>query len=359
MAKAAYRDYVRLVRGFNTFTNLMQCDCINGYAVGKKRKEGGKTNQTSIIVFVNKKLGLRRLPISNRIPKQFRLPSERSKDGFLEFTTDVQTARFSSLENTDRLRPAPSGISIGHVNITAGTLGGLVRDETNANVVILSNNHVLADSNEAVAGDAILQPGPADGGSLANDEIATLTRFVPIDFSSGADNRVDGAIATPLDPSDVVWSTVDIGPETPRVRRIVTESDLGDPVQKTGRTTGHTQGFIDALFATVQVKYDMFKKATFVDQIIVSQNPGEDDFSNGGDSGSLVYDMQDRVIGLLFAGSESSADEPGTTIINPINFVMNALDIGFLTQGQQPSGGRGRVRAKKKGKKSKKKSKRR
>lgn len=360
MAKAAYRDYIRMVRGFNTFTNLMQCDCINGYAVGKKRKEGGKTNQTSIVVFVNKKLGLRRLPISNRIPKVFRVPSERSKDGFLEFATDVQTARFSSLQYTDRHRPAPSGISIGHVNITAGTLGGLVKDQSSGNVAILSNNHVLADSNEAVNGDAILQPGPADDGNPASDQIATLTRFVGINFDGG-DNRVDGAIASPDDPDDVLWSTLDVGPETPRIRRIVAESDLGTAVQKTGRTTGHTYGFIDALFATVQVKYDMFKKATFVDQIIVSQNPGEEDFSNGGDSGSLVYDLNNSVVGLLFAGSESSEEEPGTTIINPINFVMNALDIGFLSaddaQASSTARGSAKHKTRKKSSKSKKKSK--
>jgi hypothetical protein len=336
----------------------MQCDCINGYAVGKKTSQGGKTSKTSIIVFVNKKLGLRRLPISNRIPKAFRLPSERSKDGFLEFTTDVQTARFSSLEYTDRVRPVPSGISVGHVNITAGTLGGLMRDTTSGDVVILSNNHVLADSNEAVSGDAILQPGPADGGSPASDQIATLTRFVPIDFGGG-DNRVDGAIATPIDPNDVVWNTVDVGSETPQVRRIVTESDLGVSVQKTGRTTEHTEGFIDAMFATVQVKYDLFKKATFVDQIIVSQNPDQEDFSNGGDSGSLVYDSQNRVIGLLFAGSESSEGEPGTTIINPINFVMNALDIGFLSPGDHPGATRARGSKKTAKKKSKKQWKKR
>ena len=274
MARAKYRDYVRMVRGFNTFTQMMQCDCINGYAVGRKISGGIPTNDIAITVFVNKKLSLRRLPTANRIPKALRLPSERSKDGVLEFITDVQEARFASLSYIAKERPAPSGISIGHINVTAGTLGGLVRDRRTGDVVILSNNHVLADSNEAAVGDAIVQPGTADGGTSPADDIARLTRFVPIDFSGGP-NRVDGAIATPLKPDDVVWFTRDIGPETPRVCRVLGEADLGEEVHKTGRTTEHTHGFVQALFATVQVKYDLFKKASFVDQIIVSQKPTE------------------------------------------------------------------------------------
>ena len=358
MAIAAFRDYVRLVRGFNTFTQLMKCDCINGYAVGRKRRGGEVTKDMCISVFVNKKLSLRRLPTSNRIPKTFRLPNEHSKDGVLEFTTDVQEARFSSLEFTTRERPAPSGISVGHVNITAGTLGGLVRDRETGNVVILSNNHVLADSNEAVVGDPILQPGPADGGTNPADQIATLTRFVPIDFAEGSEHRVDGAIATPLNPADVAWNTVEIGAETPKTRRVLGESDLGDYVHKTGRTTEHTQGFVEAMFASVSVKYDLFKKATFVDQIIVSQSPAEEAFSNGGDSGSLVYDSDNRVVGLLFAGSEGSETEPATTIVNPINYVMNQLNVELLNAGDHPSASASRAR-RKAAKKARSKSRRR
>ncbi|MEJ2207052.1 MAG: hypothetical protein P8170_23465 [Gemmatimonadota bacterium] len=336
MARARFRDYVRMVRGFNTFTELMRCDCINGYAVGRK-VTAGQVRGIAITVFVNKKLSLRRLPLSNRVPKTFRLPSERSKDGFLEFVTDVQEARFSSLEFTARERPARSGISIGHVNVTAGTLGGLVRDRTDGSVVILSNNHVLADSNEGVAGDTILQPGAHDGGRSPRDDIGTLKRFVRIEFAPGAQNRIDAAIAAPADLADVAWNTVEIGPETPRVRRILSEDDLGDPVQKSGRTTAHTEGVVHGMFATVQVKYDMFKKATFVDQIIVSQAASEEPFSSGGDSGSLVYDDEGRVVGLLFAGSEGTETEPATTIVNPVNYVMAGLDVELLAEGDHPS----------------------
>jgi len=340
MARARFRDHVRLVRGANQFLQMLHCDCINGYSVGRKRTAGRTLDDLSVIVYVNKKLSLRRLPLANRIPETLRIPDDRAPNGVLEFVTDVREARFSSLEFTQRLRPAPSGISIGHVAITAGTLGGLMRDRQTGNVVILSNNHVLADSNDGVIGDPILQPGPADGGTDPADRVARLTRFVEVRFGRTAENRVDGAIATPIDPQDVLWNTIEIGPEMPGGGRTLSEDDLGEFVRKSGRTTEHTQGFIQALFGTVQVKYDLFKKATFVDQIIVSQSPTEEDFSNGGDSGSLVYDSTDTCIGLLFAGSPSSGGEPGTTILNPIHYVTQALDLDFLSPGDHPSGSR-------------------
>lgn len=112
MATAAFRDYVRLVRGFNTFTQMARCDCISGYAVGRKITDKKPTGDIAIVVFVNKKLGLRRLPLANRIPKVLRLPSEKAPDGVLEFVTDIQEARFASLEYIARERPAPSGIAL-------------------------------------------------------------------------------------------------------------------------------------------------------------------------------------------------------------------------------------------------------
>jgi len=338
MAHAAFRDYRRFLRGINQFFQMLPCDCINGYALGRKVTKGKILDQLAIQVFVNQKLSLRRLPLANRIPATIRIPDDRAPEGVLEFATDVLAARFSALELTSRMRPAKSGISIGHKDITAGTLGGLVRDGESGNTVILSNNHVLANSNGGAAGDAILQPGPADGGQLPADGIARLTRFVEIDFTPGAENLVDAAIATPLDAGDVLWNTVDVGAGTPAETRDLSDSDLGLPVHKTGRTTEHTQGFVQALFGTVQIKYDLFKKATFVDQIIVSQSPPEGAFSNGGDSGSLVYDSQNKCIGLLFAGSQGTETEPATTILNPIHHVLRLLKVEMLTPGSHPTG---------------------
>ena len=60
-------------------------------------------------------------------------------------------------------RPVPIGVSTGHLNVTAGTIGARVIDETR-NVFALSNNHVYADGNDASKGDFVIQPGTLDGG---------------------------------------------------------------------------------------------------------------------------------------------------------------------------------------------------
>ena len=76
----------------------------------------------------------------------------------------IEVGQLRALQaRTDRWRPAPGGVSIGHYKITAGTFGGIVRDRNTGERLILSNNHVLANSNNASAGDVILQPGAIDG----------------------------------------------------------------------------------------------------------------------------------------------------------------------------------------------------
>jgi hypothetical protein len=337
MAYATARDLVRIIRtGRQLFVQIaasMGCDCINGFAITRKRVSGKITDQPSIAFYVNRKLSLRNLPIQNRIPKQINIPWEYSPDGVLEVVTDVQPARFQALENTARLRPCPGGLSIGHVDITAGTLGCLVRDKTNDATAILSNNHVLANTNQAALGDPILQPGPYDGGAAPTDTIAILNRFHPIDFAEGATNYIDAAVAAPTDPTWVEDNIKDIGDSIPTEWLDIGIDDLGTYVRKSGRTTEHTTGYVDAVNATVTVKYGLFEKATFVDQIIITQELPEEDISAGGDSGSVVLDREKKLIGLLFAGSErdEAAGEPATAIINPIKHVFNLLNLETLT----------------------------
>jgi len=98
-------------------------------------------------------------------------------------TDVIQTGEIKALQaRTDKWRPAPGGVSIGHKDITAGTLGGVVIK--NGSRMILSNNHVLANSNDAEIGDSIYQPGPYDGGG-SNDKLALLHSFAPIVFEGG------------------------------------------------------------------------------------------------------------------------------------------------------------------------------
>ena len=91
------------------------------------------------------------------------------------------------------MRPVPGGISIGHTEITAGTFGCLVK--RGSDTYILSNNHVIANSNDAQVGDVIIQPGPVDGGTSPADDIARLAEFIPMSYQG--DER-DGGSTCPI-----------------------------------------------------------------------------------------------------------------------------------------------------------------
>lgn len=227
-------------------------------------------------------------------------------------------------------RPVPIGVSTGHPDITAGTLGARVTNGTN--VFALSNNHVYADQNDASIGDSALQPGAYDGGTDPADKIGALHDFEPINFSGG-NNQLDAAIAI-TSTSMVGTSTLPDGYGTPSSSHISCNSNCGNllnlNVQKYGRTTGLTAGTINEVNVTVNVCYEGFaifctKLATFVDQITILDNDGKDNsnsFSAGGDSGSLIVSQSgNQPVGLLFAGSSAR------TIANRIDLVLNRFGV--------------------------------
>jgi len=242
----------------------------------------------------------------------------------------VHTGLIDAQPHRMRLRPAPGGISVGHRLITAGTLGCLVRGRSAPRInrlMVLSNNHVLANTNGGPLGESILQPGPYDGGHHPADQIAVLERFVPINFAAGSANIVDCATG---------WAWPDrVRPELMyisggiiryfRAGATPVAAVLGMSVGKSGRTTQLTSGTIRAVGVTVNVSYDGGRVARFTNQIAVRAASG--DFSAGGDSGSLIWtwDARRAPVALLFAGGG------GTTFGNPIASVLASLDVQLVT----------------------------
>lgn len=327
LARNVRREHIEFLFGK---PNVITC------GVGFKESQGAITDEPCVVVGVTKKVPQAQLTAQELVPKAL---SQNIKTDVVEVG---QIRAFQSPR--DRWRPAPGGVSIGHYAVTAGTLGCLVTK--NSQTYILSNNHVLANSNNAQAGDAILQPGTYDGGTQA-DQIATLAEFVPIDFGdappecsiatgveqlinavakamgsshrilafqeSPGTNLVDCALALPTSLDIVSKEILNIG-----LPKGVHQAGLGTAVQKSGRTTGHTTDQIIQIDVTVQVAYGTHT-ATFTDQLMAGA------MSAGGDSGSAVLDSDGYVVGLLFAGSET------TTIINPIQAVMDALGVQIVT----------------------------
>ena len=240
-----------------------------------------------------------------------------------------------------RVRNLNFGVSGGNVNDTtkrfccSGTLGALVSH--NGTQYILSNNHVLGRSGNAVAGEDVSQPGRID----LNCNIGTIVADFTVAPPLGPSN-VDAAIAQLRGGQmDSTGEIEDIGlpggPIAPTV---------GMSVAKSGRTTGFTTGTISSINTSVSVQYQANcgsgKKFTvsYTNQVVVNSST----FSAGGDSGSLIVSNNSahNAVALLYAGSSTS------TIGNPINEVLARLSaalgggtVSIVGGGGGPSGPQG------------------
>jgi len=235
-------------------------------------------------------------------------------------------AGWSPADLQRRVRPLRPGLSISHPDVTAGTLGGFVRRPGADQLLVLSNNHVLANSDAASLGDPALQPGVADGGTAA-DRIGTLAGFVPLTDEPG--NLVDAAVAA-LDAGVEADPTAYPGGALLGTVAAVDDVDPDEEVEKLGRTTGHTRGRITAVEVDgVGVQYDDGVH-TFDDQVEIEGLTGA--FSAGGDSGSVIWRSRDRApVGLLFAGStEGGSAGGGVTFANPLATVLRSLGVDWL-----------------------------
>src|SRR5262249_54281669 len=302
---------------------------VVGVGIGNKMKQGVDTGELALSVFVSQKLPGDLIRSADMVPGAIEGGKRDVVEtgpifagaGALGGPAVAEPQRDVTAEVlTQRVRPALGGFSVGHYQITAGTYATAGYDSTpfpgiRHRYYILSNNHVLANSNNAQLGDPILQPGPYDGGTVATDTIARLSRFVPIQFSTPTStplNFVDAALAQgnfEQVSREIYWIGYVRGAVAPAI---------GVTVQKTGRTTNYTTGRITTVNATVDVNYGGGKVARFVQQIVTTN------MSAPGDSGSLILDLSGQAVGLLFAGSST------VTICNDIRYVQSMLGIRIV-----------------------------
>lgn len=322
---------------------FLQQPGVQAVGIGYKIKDGVKTAKPAVIVSVKEKKDVSLLAPDEVIPKTVTF-KKSGADPSTAKTDVIETGTIKAFSHTDKLRPVPGGVSVGHTDVSAGTLGCWV--EKDGWPHFISNNHVLANSNAAQIGDAILQPGVHDGGT-SNDRIAQLVDFVPINFVGdpsdckvaaginwlfnaackainsrtrhqavrvkGVTNVVDAAIARVNMLDNVDHNILGIGKYNQYATPV-----LNMPVIKSGRTTGVTTGIIEQVEVSVNVQYGAGKVAIFTDQVMAGG------MSAPGDSGSAILNENTKdLVGLLFAGSDT------TTIINPIKFVIDALDFNL------------------------------
>jgi len=313
---------------------------VVGVGLGYKRKAGKNITRSAIIVFVESKCSRDELSLQDLIPPVL--------EGVETDVVEIGRLRLQQ-PRTARVRPARPGVSIGHYSVSAGTFGCVVRDLESGEPLILSNNHVLANSSNgkdvrARQGDPVYQPGPYDGGTASANIIGRLERFVPL-YRSNQEaqcrvalevqrvlnrllhlflpqyslcffrdtpnaNLVDAAVARPLDPDMIEEEIIGIG----RVRGVV-EARPGMHVRKSGRSSGVTSGEVIGVNVSLTVGLVDGERALFTDQVVLTA------MSQPGDSGSLVVDGNNRAIGLLFAGSDRA------TVCCSIQNVLPALRV--------------------------------
>ena len=347
---------------------------VVGVAIGNKGDKTDPDGEKAVVVLVERKLPVSALSATDVIPAQ--IDGIRTDDYEVGYLRAYETPR-------DRFRPTiPSGVSIGHFNIPAGTLGTIVTDRVTGDKLILSNNHVLANSNDASEGDAILQPGPADGGQNPSDVVAHLGRFIRMHYVGDPDPTPDpgpGPMPPTPDPGEnpggclLILANIlnllsELSGSEQRLKTVSGQSVVEPAPAPAAVTAGIgaqvTVNQVDAALA-VPVDPNMFtgeirgigtvsgtKEATIGMSVRKSGRTTDlttgtvmllnatvnvaygaktarfagqvitSAMSQGGDSGSLIVDgTENRAVGLLFAGSAQA------TIFNPIQLVLDQLQV--------------------------------
>lgn len=216
----------------------------------------------------------------------------------------------------------------------SGTLGSLVvRDGVQ---YILSNNHVLADEDAGVIGDAIIQPGLIDTNSPCSsagaNTVANLSQFIELEQPSGcssnctppADAAIAQVVSGAVDTTGAILAlgaanpTPVIAPPSSAIFPSASEIPNTTAVAKSGRSTGLTCSTFEAIDSDIQVQYThglggATFTATYNNQVVI--NGG--DFSAAGDSGSLIVAQANaEPIALLYGGnSTDTVGAPVATVL--------------------------------------------
>jgi hypothetical protein len=296
---------------------------VHAVGIGKKIVNGKETDTLGVRLFVTQKIATSAMAPRDLLPSNvdgiptdiieapiaFMAARRRAVAPKVMPAAVAAGATACTDARQQNLRPVVAGISAGHHDVTAGTIGYFCRStrqgDDPAAVQILSNNHIFANLNRAAEGDAIYQPGSIDGGTSA-DTIATLKRFVALELDGTTPNAIDGAIGE-------MSANVSYSVECCMIGVIggTALATGGMAVRKHGRTTGYAEGVvtdesIDALIAMDQ--NDPSVVALFQNQMRLVPSGTYPAIGLGGDSGSLVVDAgSQNAVGLYFANPTSGA----------------------------------------------------
>jgi len=163
---------------FKIWNELKVKQNVNGISqvIQKKIIEGRTTDTPCIRVYVTKKKPLDQLSLHDEIPKMI--------DDIRTDVVEIGEIKILQVDKTAKRRPVDIGISVGHWQITAGSLGmHYIKD---GQLYIGSNAHVLTPSADlpvdGFTEKRITQPGPyhlgGGGGDDDGDSWCPLSRVI-------------------------------------------------------------------------------------------------------------------------------------------------------------------------------------
>lgn len=310
--------------------DLLDRENVVGVGRGRKRVDGRLTDREVVVTFVRKKVPEDQLDEAALVPETLevedqdvetdvqesgefyaqaleQMPAPMGQTGEQQ-AGEQQVESWHGEDRKDKWRPkVPAGVSGGHPEITAGTIGSPPLFTQGDQKAFLTNAHVAAPAGKADVGDAFLQPGKYDGGVDPQDKIGELLEWG--ELSEEEVNTTDSALVT-IDDGIVENDILGVGD-----LRGWTQASYDNHHVKSGRTTATTSSRLVAQDVTALVNYG----SPFTQPLRFEGLDAFEAFSLGGDSGSLIgVQRQNGFHGtdLLFAGSTLQ------TLAVPINAVQ-------------------------------------
>ncbi|MEU4802307.1 hypothetical protein [Actinosynnema sp. NPDC023587] len=289
---------------------------VAGVDIGHKAVGGRCTGVPSIVVYVRRKGNAAQFTIP---PEVLGIPTDVVEDTFFPHHTLASPEGVSGAERHELLvggigvgpsravRFVPPDVAEADDYLVAGTLGALVTPRVKRRTMALTSFHIACVDDAWAVGDPMVHPSRVDGGHPYRDRIGVLARAA----LSGAVDAAAILLTTPRSRAEVAGIGLVAGQGEARV---------GQHVRKRGRTTALTGGVVASTDASITLDFGAgLGVRTLRDQIRV-----EGPFADHGDSGAVLLDDENRVVGLHCAGSRHRG------FANPIADVLDQLDVDLL-----------------------------
>ncbi len=299
---------------------LMHYPNVAHVGVGIKERGGRLTADLCFRVYVSKKMQPGVLKRDEIVPRRI-----------LGMQTDVLEQQGVTLHAADTAvyRPLTGGIMVSNESVTSmvvgigsGTMGCLARtDDVDNKLVGLTARHVLTDGLTGVPRPSGIGLNVSQTGLLNLLGIQNIGTVKALSSSSGG---LDCGIVE-IEAS-LALAAVSAGNEN-RIQGIglitgVAQAVCYEVVRKRGFATQVTQGVV------VDVKFEGSK-------LLINPCTEYPNFSEPGDSGAVIVNAANKVVGLLIGAASS---DPHKGVANHIKQVLTALDIKIAGQGASTAG---------------------